>query len=72
MSYDIELRQRVIDFVESGGKKAEAARIFQVSRATIYNWLSRDSLEPTPRVPSEQKLNKAALLEHVKAYPDAL
>ncbi|WP_442918258.1 IS630 transposase-related protein, partial [Magnetococcus sp. PR-3] len=55
MSYDIELRQRVIDFVESGGKKAEAARIFQVSRATIYNWLSRDSLEPTLRVPSERK-----------------
>ncbi|WP_442918189.1 IS630 transposase-related protein [Magnetococcus sp. PR-3] len=58
--------------MESGGKKAEAARIFQVSRATIYNWLSRDSLEPTLRVPSERKLNKEALIEHVKAYPDAL
>ncbi|MEG3641657.1 IS630 transposase-related protein [Magnetococcus sp. PR-3] len=72
MSYDIELRQRVIDFIDAGGSKADAAVLFQISRATIYNWLKRPSLEPSQRRSQGHKLDKAELAAHVKACPDAL
>ena len=41
MSYSIDLRKRVVDYVENGGRIAQATRIFQVGRATIYRWLGR-------------------------------
>lgn len=72
MSYDIELRERVIDFIEAGGRKTDAAVLFQVGRTTIYNWLKRPSLDPTPRGNCDRKLKKEELAAHVKAYPDAL
>ena len=31
MTYSVDLRQRVVKFVEAGGAKAEAARRFSVS-----------------------------------------
>ena len=39
MAYSTDLRKRVLDFVNTGGSKAEAERTFCVSRRTIYNWL---------------------------------
>ena len=41
MSYSIDLRKRVVDYVEKGGRIAQAAGLFQVGRATIYRWLGR-------------------------------
>ena len=41
MSYSIDLRKRVVDYVENGGRIAQAAGLFQVGRATIYRWLGR-------------------------------
>ena len=35
-----DLRKRVLVCVRGGGSKAEAARRFQVSRASVYNWLN--------------------------------
>ena len=72
MSYSIDLRRRVIEFVKQGGRKAEAARIFKVGRSTIYEWLERSDLAPTVRGPCDRKLKKDVLAAHVKAHPDAL
>lgn len=41
MAHSVDLRRRVVAYVESGGSKAEAARIFQVSRPRIYEWMGR-------------------------------
>ena len=71
MSYSIDLRRRVVEFVNEGGQKAEAARIFNVSRGTIYNWLQRSDLAPKARGLCDRKLKKDELAAHVKAYPDA-
>ncbi|MBF0622842.1 MAG: helix-turn-helix domain-containing protein, partial [Magnetococcales bacterium] len=71
MSYDIDLRKRAVEYVNSGGKKAEAARIFGISRGTIYEWLKRSDLTPKSRGLSDRKLKKAELAAHVEAYPDA-
>lgn len=39
MMYSIDLRERVIGFIENGGKKLEASRRFDVCRPTIDSWL---------------------------------
>ncbi|GAB4358071.1 MAG: hypothetical protein Fur0042_27490 [Cyanophyceae cyanobacterium] len=73
MSYSTDLRQRVVDFVRQGGSKAEAARIFQVSRGRVYAWLSLppDNLEPQkPGPKGSHKLDLKQLDEAIQANPE--
>ena len=72
MRYSSDLRKRVLDFIKSGGSKAEASRRFSISRPTLYKWLdSPDPLayeKPGPRGP--RRLDLDALKAHVDAFPD--
>jgi transposase len=72
MRCSTDLRKRVIKFVQGGGSKAEAARRFQVSRTSVYNWTGvPDGLSyqrPGPKGP--RRLDWAALRAHVEKYPD--
>ncbi|NIT59302.1 MAG: helix-turn-helix domain-containing protein, partial [Aliifodinibius sp.] len=72
MSYSIDLRQRVMNYIQSGGSKTQACRLFQVGRTTIYRWLQREDLRPTRTVRRHRKLDWDALKRHVQTYPDAL
>lgn len=67
-----DLRKRVIEFVRGGGSKAEAARRFQVSRSSVYNWTNvPDGLayqRPGPQGP--RRLDWGALRLHVTQHPD--
>jgi transposase len=47
MSYSLDLRKKVIDYVDNGGSITKAATLFNIGRATIYRWLSREELEAT-------------------------
>ena len=73
MRYSSDLRKRVLDFIQNGGSKAEAARRFQVSRTCIYQWLAAPNpltyQKPGPRKP--HRLDPDELATHVKAVPDA-
>lgn len=72
MTYSVDLRERVVSFVKNGGGKSAAARLFGVSRWCVYNWMSRESLEPAKQgCPGPWKLSPEALKAHVAAYPDA-
>ncbi|MDB9416254.1 IS630 transposase-related protein, partial [Microcystis aeruginosa] len=42
MPYSLDLRKKVIDYVENGGSITKAAALFKIGRATIYRWLSRE------------------------------
>jgi transposase len=72
MAHSPDLRKRVLQFIENGGSKTQAARRFSVARAAIYKWLNApDPLtcgKPGPRTP--RLLDPVALAEHVKAHPD--
>lgn len=72
MTCSIDLRKRVVSFVETGGSKAEAAQRFSVSRQTVYNWLGRDDLSPKKHGQRHRKLDKVRLRCHVREHPDAL
>ncbi len=40
MTYSIDLRKRVVEFVQGGGSKAEASRRYKVSLWCVNDWLS--------------------------------
>lgn len=71
MTYQIKHREAVLSFIEEGGSKVEASKIFKVSRDTIYRWLQLDNIapKPPPKI-RHRKIDKAALARHVEDYPD--
>ncbi len=70
MSYSLDLRTRVIDYIENGGSILSAARIYKVGRSTIYRWLARVDLKPTKVTRRQRKLDWEALEQDVKESPD--
>jgi putative transposase len=69
MPYSLDLRKKVIEYVEKGGGVTKAAQIFQVSRASIYRWLNREHLEATKVQRRQRKLNWEALKQDVRENP---
>jgi transposase len=74
MSYSIDLRERVITFIESGGSKVDAAHIFGVCRVTVYKWLRKKSetgtVKDAPPKRGWKKINPQALIDYVNKFPD--
>ncbi len=75
-AYSLDLRERVVAYVQAGGKKVEACRIFQVGHDTLYRWLRQHreegSLHPRKRGKYKvRKIDDQALLGHIKENPDA-
>ena len=71
MTYSVDLRSRVVAFVQDGGSKA-AARRFEICRSCVYDWLKRETPEPQPHGPRRRKLARQALARHIEQYPDLL
>lgn len=70
MTYQTSHRKAVLSYIAKGGSKIEAARIFKVSRATLYRWLDLKDIAPKKPLPfRNRKINKQALIAHVKKYP---
>ncbi len=78
-AYSIDLRERIVSAVDAGMPKSVASRTFQVSRATVNNYLAlrRDTGAISPRptggdyrsriLPAEYPV----LLAQLEAMPDA-
>ena len=62
MSYSIDLKKRVLDFIEEGGSKVEATKRFSVGRRTIFKWINKKREQGTltnkKRVSSPRKLRE--------------
>ena len=73
-AHSVELRERVVRFVERGGKKSEAALHFEIGERSVYRFLkaARDGcLAPKPQGGSAKKFGDDALRREVKAKPSA-
>jgi transposase len=66
MPYSLDLRQRVINFVENGGTITKAAHKFWIGIASIYRWLSRPKLSATKVKNRQRKLDWKKLEKDVK------
>ena len=70
MPYSLDLRKRVVEYMEKGGSATKAAKIYQVGRATIYCWLGRENLAPTVVERRNRKLDWKALAKDVEENPN--
>ncbi len=72
--YTMDLRVRVVKFLQAGGSKAEAVRRFDVARRTVYRYLAATqagTLAPKTSWGKWRKLDPQKLSAHVKKQPDA-
>ena len=73
-AYSLDLRQRVLKYLEEGHDKQSAANVFSIGIATIYRWLrlrkKTGSLEPRRKKFSYRKIDYEQLRKHVKMHPD--
>lgn len=70
MPYSLDLRTRVVTFVENGGGITRASKLFQVSRTSIYRWLNRNNLQATTVEHRQRKLDWFALEKDVAQNRD--
>ena len=73
-AYTLDLRERVVKFVRSGGTRAEAARRFQLGERSVYRYLAADkanTLAPKTSWGAWRKLDPTKLQAHVKKHADA-
>ena len=73
-AYALDLRERVVKFVQVGGSKVAAGRRFSLGRSTIYRYLAAvktNTLAPKTSWGAWRKLDPAKLRAHVKKHPDA-
>lgn len=69
MAYSLDLRKRVINYIENGGSPTKAAKVFQIGRASIYRWLER--VEPIEVKKRNRKIDYLALKQDVETNPEA-
>ena len=73
-AYALDLRERVVKFIQGGGSKAEAARRFDLARSSVYRYLDAaksGALAPKKSWGKWRKLDPEKLRAHVKKHPAA-
>jgi transposase len=73
-AYAMDLRERVVKFIQAGGSKVEAARHFALARSSVYRYLAaaqKGTLPPKTSWGTWRKLDPEKLRAHVKKHPDA-
>ena len=70
MTYSADFRAQVIKSVEQQGMSIrQACAFYDISKATLQNWLKGPSIKLTRNKPPS-KIPSEALLKDVKQYPD--
>jgi putative transposase len=74
MPYSVHFRERVIEFIEDGGRKSKALELFSLSRPIIKKCLklkeSKGSLKDNASKRPWKNLDPEVLLSYVEAHPD--
>jgi transposase len=73
-AYTLDLRERVVKFVQGGGTRAEAAQRFSLGERSVYRYLAAaktDTLAPKTSWGGWRKLDPAQLAAQVRQQPDA-
>lgn len=72
--YNVDLRKKVIEFVESGNSQALASRTFGLNPKTVSSWCNRYKTEghylPRKRLGAKPKVDRQELREYVESNPN--
>ena len=72
MAYSLDLRQKVIRFIENKGSRNQAVHCFGIGLSTLKRWLKRPDLRPKKTGPrNAHKLNLIELQKNLDATPEA-
>lgn len=69
MAYSLDLRKKVVEWVEEGGSISKASTIYKIGRATIYRWMNREYLKPTKVKRRKRKLDWERLRKDIEENP---
>ena len=73
-TYELAIRQKIVDFILGGGLKTQAAARFGVSRSTVYRCITANAtgnLAPKPRAGTMRKIDPEKLRKELEKNPDA-
>ena len=73
-AYALDLRERVVKFINNGGTQTEAIKHFDICRSSVYRYLKaakNGSLKPKTTWGTWRKLDPQALRAFIKKHPDA-
>jgi len=72
--YSIDLREKVLLFLEKNPDKKAASELFQIGIATIYRWVAikkeKGQVHPLRRNYAYKKIDDQKLIDYVNAHPD--
>ena len=72
--YSVDLRKRVLKYIEETADKIKASQLFNVGIATIYRWIARKTqtgnIEPSPKKAYKKKIDDQRLIAYVEQNPD--
>lgn len=75
MSYSEDLRKKVIEYIEKGGKKRTASQVFGIGERTIHHWMKQlkeeGHIKKKVYKTRKRKIDLEALKKHVAEKPDA-
>jgi transposase len=73
--YSIDLREKVIKYIESGKKQKAAAEVFSINISTVNKWWLRYRKEghflPRKRKGAVSKIDKEELIKYITVTPNA-
>src|ERR1035441_6215487 len=73
-AYGLDLRERIVSFVNAGGSKVASAKRFGVARKTVYNYLTlvkAGALAPKASWGRWKKFEPAKVRAYVAKHADA-
>lgn len=74
MTYSLDLRKKVLNYIESGKTWSSASQTFGVAMRTVANWLKRKKqkkLLPEARPKGSYKIEESRLKDFIAKNPDA-
>lgn len=75
MAYSHDLRIKALDYIEKGGSKEDASRIFGITLRTLFNWIKRKKqgcLAPNQRRKRKpHKIDDEKLKAYIQEHPDS-
>lgn len=74
-AYSVDLRKRVLSYLESNNDKKAASKLFDVGIATVYRWVRQQKekghVEPHHREYVYRKLDYNLLAQYIKEHSDS-
>lgn len=73
--YSLDLRKKVIEFIDAGNSQREASKVFSISKTTINTWYIRykkdGNYAPKKRLGARPQIDRSKFIRYVEDNPNA-